>query len=251
MFGQMNLWNTSSATSSPESADGATPCDSRAGLTTSRCGRDHVRASLSARQAKEQGLLTSGTFGHTSTTSSASASLQQSLENKLQALMVSDGSTLYKLTWKRRATPLGRQICALRASAHRISDNGCSGWPTPQARDHKGAPNSGNELTHNSRPLNEMVRMAGWPTPVTVPDSKASHGQLSGDLRRKLAEMFPVTEPARYTDSGELLTGSHAEMGSGGQLNPAHSRWLMGYPPEWDACAVTAMPSSRKSRQRL
>jgi len=27
-------------------------------------------------------------------------------------------------------------------------------------------------------------------------------------------------------------------------------RWLMGYPPEWDACAVTAMPSSRKSRQK-
>jgi hypothetical protein len=35
-----------------------------------------------------------------------------------------------------------------------------------------------------------------------------------------------------------------------GALNPEFVCWLMGFPPEWDACAPTAMPSSRKSRQK-
>lgn len=55
-----------------------------------------------------------------------------------------------------------------------------------------------------------------------------------------------ISRPIRITASGQRQTGSDAGMENSGQLNPAHSRWLMGYPPEWDDCAVTAMPSSRK-----
>jgi hypothetical protein len=63
-----------------------------------------------------------------------------------------------------------------------------------------------------------------------------------------LAKWMTSHGPARLTASGDLLTGSFAQMESGGQLNPAHSRWLMGLPPEWDACAPMATPSTRKSR---
>jgi DNA (cytosine-5)-methyltransferase 1 len=102
-----------------------------------------------------------------------------------------------------------------------------TGWATPTTRDHK---NTGDLETY----------IYGSPTGRVRDDST--------QLRRGWRVI--TTGPARLTATGEMLTGSSAEMESGGQLNPAHSRWLMGYPPEWDDCAVTAMPSSRKSQPR-
>jgi len=121
MFDPMTYADTRSATSSPASAFGATHCAAPDGPMTSTYGQPLALASLSARQAQERGLMTSGTYGLRSTTSPESAALVESTVSKLQARTRLLGSTLYKLTWKQRATPSGRLIFALRASVLRTS----------------------------------------------------------------------------------------------------------------------------------
>ena len=180
----MTLDPTHNVTSSPGSAFGATRSAVPAGPTTGLSGPDPVPASLSARQAKLWDLLTSGTFGPLGRTSSASAALQSSLENRLQARTGSAGSILYRLTWKERVTPSGRAICALRASAARISasDYILSGWPT--ARQADGEKNvrtlagSLSEIARKGGPqdLAMAAILSGWTTPQAHDTNKRGAG---------------------------------------------------------------------------
>lgn len=137
----MTLSDSISAISSPGSADGPLPCVAQDGQTAARHGQHHALASLSARQAKDLGLLTSGTYGPPHTGLSASAALSWSLASNLAALTRTTGSTLYKLTWKPWAMPSGRLRFRLRASARRTRETVLIGWPTPIASNGRGAGN--------------------------------------------------------------------------------------------------------------
>ena len=240
------------------SAAGPTPWPLPDGRVIDPCGLAAALASLSARQVKALGLQTSGIYGPPGSTSSRSVDLQSSLESRLRARTQSLGSTLYTLTWKAWVTPSGVSRSRLRASVRRTSATETTGWPTPTARDHFPAHSpeyiaAKRAQGHGMANLNDRVQLSGWPTPQT------SDSTGGGQAKRAMGESrhgsnlndfaLLATQPARLTVSGELLTGSDARMASGGQLSPAHSRWLMGYPPEWDDCAVTAMPSSRKPRK--
>lgn len=251
MFYQETLPLFPSAISSPELASGLTPCDKPDGPMIDLSGQVVVRANLSARQAKEQGFLMSGIYGLRSITSSNSADLSRSLANRLREKTDLLGSTLYSLTWKERVTPLGRLIPALRASVRRTSDSDCTGWPTPSVRDYKGGYQGGRIRNGkiSTDTLDVAAQLAGWRTP-SASDSEGGVMEIRPGTTGRYKLRDEVHLAVRQTVSGEMLIGSDAKMESGGQLNPAHSRWLMALPPSWDDCAVTAMPLTQRQQKR-
>ena len=241
--------DTRNAISSLESEYGAMRSGFADGPKIYLFGQVPVRANLSARQAKDLRLLTSGTFGQHGTTSLSSTNLRQSLASRLQAKTDMLGSTLFKLTWKQQATPLGRSFFLLRASVRRTEGIAFSSWPTPTSRDYKDGDAKSCANVPTNGLLGRVVTLASWSTPTAQDGSRGSLPPRPRDTGVPLSQQVAECGPARLTVSGETLTGSSAEMESGGPLNPDHSRWLMGLPPEWDDCAPMAIRSSRKSRQ--
>lgn len=222
MFDQTTSGPTPNAISSPASGCGPTLFAAPAGQMIDLFGPVPVLANLSPRQAREMGLMTSGTSGRTSIGSSESASLQSSLESRLRAKTQTLGSTLYRLTWKPWRTPSGPSRSRLRASVLRTSATEFTGWGTPTTSEAGG-------------------------TPEQFLARKAALKGKCGVSLTALNLQVQLVGPVRLTASGEIMTGSDAGMASSGQLNPAFSRWLMGLPPAWDECAP---PISRKSRKR-
>ena len=120
-------------------------------------------------------------------------------------------------------------------------------WPTPQSRDHKGAP--GEELTHNARPLNEVVR--NWATP-TSGDAKAS-----GSRNTEASSAHPglsLTDQVRGDGGTGRFSHPDPKSASAGpasspthpssprlSLNPTFVEWLMGWPPGWTDCGSPVM----------
>jgi hypothetical protein len=155
-----------------------------------------------------------------------------------------NGSPEYALTWKHWDMASGLPICALRARAPRTSDKDFGGWPTPMAGTpaQKGYNEAGN--TDSSR---KTVALMGWATPAAR-DWRSEKATAAFNTKR---DAHPRGKPLSYQAklSGLASISSPAPTGKRGVLSPEHSRWLMGFPPEWANCAPTATRSRRKSRQ--
>jgi hypothetical protein len=114
---------------------GPTRSDSRAIPMTDLFGQVVAPVPVSQQRARAKGLKTLATSGLVGLASSASQDLQRSLESRLIKQLDSAGSTLFKQTWKRRVTPLGRRYLEHTASALRTGDSAFTSLPTPQAHD--------------------------------------------------------------------------------------------------------------------
>jgi hypothetical protein len=217
------------------------------GLTVDLFGRVVAHANPSAPQATKKEPPTSAISGPSGSISSASAALQLSLVSKLKQRLDTAGSTLFKLTWKEKATPAGRSVSLLRASALRTSASDCSSWPTPIVGDTTGGPRPPDSKRGPTPGLQAAAHLASWPTTST----RDYKGGYRGGRMRDGKISTDTLDVAAQLAFGRTVIGSFAETEKPAQLNPAHSRWLMGLPPEWDVCAPTATPSSRKSRKPL
>jgi hypothetical protein len=164
-------------------------------------------------------------------------------------------------TWKEKVTPLGIAYWEHTASARRISDNACTGWPTPDVHHHGTAA----DPLAKTRPsgakrqlvLQDAAWLVGWNTPRVTDGSNGGPNQAGGALPADAALAAWATPAARDYKSGETadgkplthnarplsemalgaITTSSPASASRGVLDAAFSRWLMGCPESWDRCS--------------
>jgi hypothetical protein len=266
------------ATSSQESADGPTPCDSPDGTMLDLFGQAAAPASPLVPPARARRPMTSVTCGLRGFLSSASAALQEFLVSRLRRRLDGAGSTLFSLTWRRKATPAHRPYYQLAVSARRTSDNDCGSWPTPDTGRDETLESFKARLERMKErhpeksgmgalgPLHIAAQLASWPTPNHNTTGAGTQGRDGGPNLQTAAswatptsldhkdgastlENTPVNALLGRQVLGTISSGSPAATARRGQLNPAFSRWLQGYPEEWDACGPTGIRSSRKSRR--
>lgn len=243
-------------TSLPVSEDGRKHCASRVTPPRRISGQDPRPASRGVSAVKNSASKIPATLPPSSLISSVSAALAGSLANRLAARFVSDGSSLYRTRCTHMDISQHSQCFRLVASARPIDAKeftlALTTWLTPTVtmiggRSEEAAERrrqlDGRAKTWHPGSLWEQATLTIWATPAArdgkggYKGGRVRNGKISKDTLDVVAQL---STPIRFVASGGVLTGFYVETVASGQLNPALSRWLMGFPQIWDLAALRA-----------
>lgn len=215
--------DTSSVTSSLASASGPIRCASPVGRTLDLFGREAVPASRSARPESRKVEATLGISGRIGRGSSGSAALSASLVNRLKARLDTDGSILFRMTWRRLITPSGRFVFRLRALARSTSVSDCTSWPTPQTHDDRKRGNTEADCHYFPHDLSNASELAAWQTPNCDDLNNATRASGSfQSLTRTASWATPRTEDGESAGAhGAKADGLHSQSKTAGWNTPA------------------------------
>ena len=178
-------------------------------------------------------------------------------------------STRCYLTWKASATPAKRLLFRLVPSMPRTEGTGLQSWPTPSVSDTFTANLKSIQQKDGSRhSLNLSQAVKLWPTP-TARDSKGANSMEHLATGNHVAQLANYVKLIPTVTTGAGMCGGSAnyqrlkEMeeagvisaeerrnmaaGNGGQLNPTWVEWLMGFPLGWTDLSASETPSCPSS----
>lgn len=253
------LDTTPNAIGLQESEYGAMPSDLQDGKIVDPCGQGVAPVKVSQEQESRKEYLTLDTSGLTGSSSSESANLQLFLENRLKQRLEKAGSTLYKMTWKQKTTPLGKSYYQLVASVPRTlgKESGSllsAPWTTPVAQPANGTPEDFLRRKEESNERNNQkmgivlsdIQMQAMYVSVPYPTPAARDHKDSDCSDSGVPENGLLGRVVWSVGTGEMLSGCHSETENKGSLNPALSRWLMTLPEEFDKCAIASYRKIKK-----
>lgn len=141
-------------------------------------------------------------------------------------------STRCYLTWKASATPARRSLFRLVPSMPRTEETAVPFWPTPTARDCKGA----NSMEHLARDgsRNHTDQLANFVKliPTVTTGAGMCGGSANYQRLKEMEEAGVISEEERRSMAA----------GNGGQLNPTWVEWLMGFPLGWTDLDASETP---------